>query len=185
MELAKTLTDLVAEDSRPTPRPPARQPTRVLLLAPDVPAARVAAQLRSDLEAEVALASLPGEAKAALRAETFDVLLVEEALILAQPELADSLWRLSGDTLLLEINFGITSPVRIAAHVRAALRRRAAALERAQAVALNTLRGELSESLTGLLLHTELALRGAGPELTPALRSVLALVEALARQLRL
>lgn len=163
----------------------APKPPRLLLVAPVAYAVRVAAQLRGDLDAEVVAVCMQHEAETALALASFDLLLVEGSLVLSQPDLLESLGQRSGDTPLLEMNFGITSLTRVAPQVRSALRRRTADLDKAHAAALLTLRAELTESLTGLLLQTELALRSANAELAPALQGVLALVETVAAQLRM
>lgn len=156
----------------------------VLLVAPEPAASTVAQALHCELDAEVEVASDSRAALTALRRESFSLILLEENLGAADPEMTQMLYSGAGATPILEINFGLCGVDRVLRQVRSALTRRAQDEAKARRAASLSLHNELNASLTGLLLESQLALRQAGPDLLPTLRHVIDLASGMREQLR-
>jgi hypothetical protein len=93
-----------------------------------------------------------------LRKREFSAVVVDETLAECDPAAADAIWEHAGTAIPLQINFALSGAARIIREIRAALNRR----EREQAVALLAAREdigtELRNTVTGLLLQSQLAL---------------------------
>lgn len=159
-------------------------PVSVLLLAAGAGASTVELTLHRLLRARVTRAPNLRRCQEALFGDTYDLLLLEEALALENRAALEALSQSAGRALILEVNFGISDVDRVVRQVRSALARRAAEEERIKAEVTVSLRNELNASVTGLLLESQMALRKAGPTLAPSLQRVVALAEALCQQLR-
>lgn len=118
----------------------------------------VAKQLRMDVDVTEGRRAALG----ALRHKEFDIVVVDESIAECDPAAADAIWERSGFAIPLQINFALSGTTRIIREIRAALHRR----EREQAVAARTAREsievELRNTVSGLLLHSELALAQDG-----------------------
>ncbi len=156
----------------------------VLLVAPEPPAAAVAQALRRELEVRVHIAPYGRSALTALRREDFQLIVLEENLAAAEPDAAAALFAGAGTAPVLEMNFGLCGVDRILRQVRSALQRRAEDEAKARKAVAHSLQNELNASLAGLLLESQLALRGAGPEILPTLQHLIQLASALREQLR-
>jgi CheY-like chemotaxis protein len=156
----------------------------ILLIAPESIAQTVAIALRSELGAEVETASDRRAGVARLRRQEFELVLLEESLIATDPDAADLLYQGAATTPLIEINFVISGVQRIVRQVRSALHRRTRDHAQARAAVSATLQSELGETLAGLLLESQLALRDATPEQQPKLRNVVDLANGLRDRLR-
>ena len=118
----------------------------------------------------------------ALRRREFDVVVVDESVADCDPAAADAIWDQSALAIPLRINFALSDATRIVREIRAALHRRQreqAAAERAATVAIE---GELRNIITGLLLHSQLALAQGG--IPPGTVEKLRLIATLASTLR-
>jgi hypothetical protein len=159
-------------------------PIHILLIAPESASLRVAASLRTELEATLDVAINRRAGLALLRRNEYSLVLLEEIFAAADPEAADTLYQNAGSDPVLELNFAITGAPRIVRQVRSALARRAQDQARAHAVAALLLQRELNASLSGLLLESQLALRAASPEQAPKLRHLVELAGDLRDRLR-
>lgn len=157
----------------------------VLLWAAEPFASKIAKSLTARLGAAVALASDQRVCQELLSAREFTLILLEESVALEHPAAIRSIYEAAGAALVLEVNFGIADRDRVVQQVTAALARRVREEKKARETAMHSLQSELSASVSGLLLESASALRKAGPELAPSLKQVVALSEALSRQLRL
>ena len=85
-----------------------------------------------------------------------------ESLAECDPVAADAIWERSGLAIPLQINFAVSGAARIIREIRAALHRR----EREQATALQSatasIEKELKNTVSGLLLQSQLALSQSG-----------------------
>jgi hypothetical protein len=158
-------------------------PTTVLLLASEAAAGPVADALRRELDAEVDLQPSLRSGVAALRRRDFAIVLLDETLASGEPETLDRLYQ-DGGAPLLELNLAISSAPRIVRQVRAALIRRSRDLALARTAAASLLHNELNQTLSGLLLESELALRDASPAQAPKLRELVQLAVHLRDRLR-
>jgi hypothetical protein len=158
-------------------------PSNLLLVAPALIAVPVAEALRSRLDMEVDQVTSTRAAMTCLRRKDYGVLLLEEGLTTADPEAAEILYKTAGGALLMEMNFVLTNTERIIRQVRYSLARREQDRSHARRAVVSQLTGELSTTLTGLWLETQLALREAQPELQPKLRNIVGLASDLRTRL--
>ena len=156
----------------------------ILLIAPEPAALPVADALRLDLHAEVETASNRRSALTSLRRCEFALILIDESLATADPASTDLLYQGAGGALIVELNFAISSAVRIVRQTRAALLRRSQEQAQARAAAAASLHSELNTALASLLLESEMALREANPAQAPRLRHLVQLVSGLRDRLR-
>ncbi len=117
-----------------------------------------------------------------LRRAEFTVVAVDQHLWDMDPRLGDSAVQACSTAALVLINPAISDVERVAREVSAALRRRAGELRRARADAAASLRTELNEAVTGILLSSELAL--ANPAIPAAAAAKLRSVYELAMSIR-
>ncbi len=128
---------------------------------------------------------LSGSLKAAIKAlrdGEFAAVVIEQALVDADPGDAEVVLAESGAAIPVLVNFALSNSDRLVSDVRTALRRRER--ERAQACreAESALRSELSEAVTGILLSSQLAL--ATPEVPAAAQIRIRNVYQLAMSMR-
>ncbi len=157
---------------------------QVLLFAAESSAVRVAQLLAQELQAAVTTVRDQRRCGELLQQKTFSVVVIEEAIALENTATLDSLYDLAAEALVLEVNFGVANGPRIVRQLRSALARRDSVYRSARNAAMISLQRELSASVSGLLLESQLALRSAGPELAPALEHLVSLAEALCQHLR-
>lgn len=137
------------------------------------------------LEMKVEVAEGRRAALAALRHREFVVVVVDESLVECDPAGADAIWERSGLAIPLQINFAVSGAARIIREIRAALHRR----EREQATALlaatASIETDLKNTVSGLLLQSQLALSQDGVPTVVAekLRMVADLAGTLRQQL--
>jgi len=156
----------------------------ILLIAPEDAARPVAAALTAELDAEVEIAAHRRAAMICLRRRDYELVLLEEGLTAGDPEAADLLYQAAASTPLLEVNFVIAGMRRIVRQVRGALQRRLHDRAQTRAAITASLHSELSSTVAGLLLESELALREASPEQQPKLRHIVDLASGLRDRLR-
>lgn len=132
------------------------------------------------LDAEV----VPGrrEAVEALRAGVYAAVIVDDALAEGDPRGAEVLWKMAGLAIPMQVNFALTGSARLVRDLRAALARREQEQGAAHRAALRAVESELRNSISGLLLHTQLALRESPP--SPQLEQRLRLMAELAGNLK-
>ncbi len=144
-------------------------------------AAVVAAQLGMEVEvAEGRKAAL-----AALRRREFLAVAVDETMAECDPAAAEAVWERAGLAIPLQINFALSGAARLIREIRSALRRREREQMLARRAATAAIETELKSTLAGLLLHSQLALTGAGmpPPVAERLRMVADLAGNLRQQL--
>jgi hypothetical protein len=159
-------------------------PQSILLIAPEPLALHVAEALRTGLGLALDIAPNRRTGLAQLRRSEFALVLLDESVATADQDATDALYQNAGAAPVLEINFAITGLARIVRQVKAALSRRAQDHAQARAAAAMTLQQELSASLSGLLLESQLALREATPQQEPKLRHLVELAGDLRNRLR-
>ncbi len=122
------------------------------------------------------------EGIAALRRREFAIVIVDEPVAEASPEGAEMLWKLAGLAIPLQVNFAVSGTHRIVREVRAALQRRELEQHLAMRAAASAVENDLRDTVTGLLLHSQLAL--AEPLISAPLTAKLQTVAQLAAELR-
>jgi hypothetical protein len=134
----------------------------ILLLSPYQNAPECARAIERATNDEVKLVSSTKLALAALRAQTFEIVVADENLLESAPDSADALLQRMESATPFFIDMAVMRPERVAKLVGSAWKRRELEFEMARERALVELRGELKSELTGLLISSELALTEAG-----------------------
>lgn len=165
-------------ENKPFERP------QFLLFAADPLASEAARTLRLQLTADVTVTETQPRCIDALRRGSFDLVLLEESALDLDPLGAEALYEALGTSVAVEVNFGTMRADRVALAAGSALRRRQLDLQRAQAAARSDLQNQLTASVTGLLLESQLALRQAGPDAVPALHRLVDLAGHVCATLR-
>lgn len=119
---------------------------------------------------------------AALRRREYTVVVVDESVAESDPEGAELLWKHAGLAIPVQINFAISGAARLVREVRSALGRREQEQALAMRAAATAMESELRDTVTGLLLQSELAL--SEPSVSAPLAAKLRLVAELAGSLR-
>jgi hypothetical protein len=144
-----------------------------------------AAGVGGQLGMEVQVAENRRAALSALKKREFYVVLVDSTMAECDPAGAEAIWAEAGLAIPLQVNFALSGAARLVREIKAALHRRQreqALASRAAAAAIET---ELKSTIAGLLLNSELALKGTGVPANVAerLRTVADLASTLRQQL--
>ena len=144
-----------------------------------------AAVVGGQLGMDVQIAENRRTALSALKKREFYVVVVDGTLAECDPAFAEAIWAEAGVAIPLQINFALSGAARLVREIKAALHRRQreqALASRAAAAAIET---ELKSTIAGLLLNSELALKGSGVPANVAerLRTVADLAGTLRQQL--
>lgn len=157
----------------------------ILLVTPNERAPECAAALRGAIGEEVVVAESLPRAVTLLRAGCYLAAVLDQYLLEAEPREADTTLEHLGTAIPVQVNFAISGMERLVRDVRAAVQRRKREEIQARESAIGRLQSELSDTVTALLLSSELALDT--PELPLAasekIQSVHELVKKLRRQL--
>lgn len=145
---------------------------RVLLVSALSGAEACAAAIMQQMGMYVAIVAGRQEALDALRTGSYDALIVDDSLAEGDPRGAELLWKMAGLAIPMQVNFALTGSTRLVRDLRAALARREQEKGAAHRAALRAVESELRNSLSGLLLHTQLALKESpsSPQLEQRLR---------------
>jgi PleD family two-component response regulator len=144
-------------------------------------AAVVAAQLGMEVE----VAEGRKTALAALRHREFLAVVLDETMAECDPAAAEAVWGRAGLAIPVQINFALSGSARLIREIRAALHRREREQTLARRAAAAAIEIELTSTVAGLLLHSQLALNGSEISSPAAerMRVVADLVGSLRRQL--
>jgi hypothetical protein len=154
----------------------------ILLATASERASECAAALKEATGEEVAVAESLSRAATLLRTESYLAVVLDQYLLEAEPhEVGTTLERL-GPAIPVQVNLAISGMERLVREVRAAVQRRQREEVRARKAAIGRLQGELSGTVTALLLSIELALETPG--LPPAAAEKLQVVHELVKKLR-
>lgn len=118
-----------------------------------------------------------------LRRREFLVVVVDETLAECDPEAAEAIWERSSLAIPVQINFALAGAARIIREIRGALQRRQKEQAAARQAARDDIGAELKNTLSGLLLQSQLALADNG--LPHHVTQKLRIVEDLAGKLRM
>jgi hypothetical protein len=137
------------------------------------------------LEMKVEVAEGRRAALVALRQKEYVAVVIDESLAECDPAGADAIWDRSGLAIPLQINFAVSGAARIIREIRAALHRREREQAKALKAAAATIERDLKNTVSGLLLQSQLALSQAGVSAAVAerLRMVVDLAGTLRQQL--
>jgi len=143
------------------------------------------AAVSTQLGMEVEVAENRRAALAILKRREFQAIVVDQTMVECDLTGAEAIWAQAGLAIPLQINFALSGAKRVVREIKAALHRREreqALAGRAAAIAIET---ELKSTVAGLLLHSELALKGSGvpPAIADRMRVVAGLAVTLRQQL--
>jgi CheY-like chemotaxis protein len=119
-----------------------------------------AAMVSEQLGTEVEVAEGRKEAMAALRRHEYQAVVVDETLAECDPAAAEKICERAGLAIPLQINFAVSGAARLTREIRAALHRRDREQMLARRAAAAAIEAELKTTISGLLLHSQLALNG-------------------------
>ena len=142
----------------------------------------------NELQAEIAVpfvkvASIRAALKA-LRNQTFCLIMIDSKAS-HDPARVDLMTRVAGIAPALEVDLMATSVASVLIHARLTMSRFAAEQARARNAAIAHLQGELRDSLSGLLLESQLALREVDASKHPKLVNVVQIAGSLSARLKL
>jgi hypothetical protein len=130
----------------------------------------------------VVVAATLGQAVAQLQAHEFSAVVIDQLLLDAEPNDIDTIVKHLGSSVAVYSNFAISGIERLCRELRSALHRRKRELLRARQDAEQTLRSELKDTITALLLSCEMALDV--PNLPLFAETKMRAVDALAKDMR-
>ena len=139
----------------------------MLMITSILGAENCVAVLANQLGFAVEVAASRKEGLTRLRRCEYTIVVVDDAIAESDPEGAELLWKHAGLAVPLQINFAISGTARLVREVRAVLARREQEQSLAMRAATLAVESELRDAVTGLILHSQLALK------EPALSSVL------------
>jgi hypothetical protein len=131
----------------------------ILLMTLSPKAAECAEALHQATNETIQIATSLRQAGAQLRALEYSVVLVDQALLEAEPDESEAVLEHIGTALPVYINFAISGIPRVLRELRVALHRRKREAIVALQEAEQTLRNELKGPVTALLLSCEMALQ--------------------------
>jgi hypothetical protein len=130
----------------------------------------------------VQVAATLREAVRQLQAHEFSAVVIDQLLLDAEPDDIETILKHMGTAVPVYSNFAISGIERISRELRSALHRRKRELFAARQEAEQTLRSELNDTITALLLSCEMALDV--PNLPLFAETKMRTVDALARDMR-
>ena len=134
----------------------------ILIVTPHLEAGACAEALRQATGEEIVLAESLGQAATLLRDESYLAVVLDQYLLETEPEETEMVMRHLGTAIPLRVNMAISGVERLAREVRAAVQRRKREEVAARSAAVSSLRSELNDTVTALLLSCELTLGVAG-----------------------
>jgi hypothetical protein len=155
----------------------------MILLITSLAKAQGCAQALQEITAEpVGVAATLSEAVAQLQAQEFSAVVIDQLLLDAEPDDAETIVKHMGTAVPVYSNFAVSGIERISRELRSALHRRKRELVVAKQEAEQTLRSELKDTITALLLSCEMALDV--PNLPLFAETKMRNVDALAKEMR-
>jgi hypothetical protein len=154
----------------------------ILLVTASKRGVECATVLQQALAEPVQLADNLRRATSILRNDEFSAVVLDDAMVDADPDAVDILLNTSGMAVPVYVNLALSNSARVAREVRLALRRHDEVRTIAMRAAESLLRSELRSAVTGILLSTELVLNSQ--ELPLDAEEKLKLVCQLASQIR-
>ena len=155
----------------------------ILLVTPLVKAQECSKALQEATAEPVQVAPTLSEAMAQLQAHEFSAVVLDQLLLDAEPDDVDTIFKHMGTAVPVYSNFAVSGIERVSRELRSALHRRKRELLLARKEAEQTLRSELRDMITALLLSCEMALDV--PNLPLFAETKMRAVDALAKEMRI
>jgi len=134
----------------------------ILLVTPNLRADECTEALRLATSEEIVVAESLRQAATLLRTESYLAVVLDQYLLETEPEDTETVMRHLGTAIPLQVNLAISGVERLSLEVRAAVQRRKREEVAARSAAVTTLRSELNDTVTALLLSCELTLGVVG-----------------------
>ncbi len=159
--------------------------TMILLVTPSGRASECAVALHEAMGEEVTVAETLARATTFLRAEDYLAVVLDQYVLETESDAAGIMFAHSGTAVTVQVNLAITGIARLVREVRAAMQRRQHEESKARQTAIGRLQSELNDTVTALLLSSELVLETPGLPAMAAekLRSLYELVKKLRAQI--
>jgi hypothetical protein len=155
----------------------------MILLITSLASAQDCAKALQEVTSEpVEVASSLREAVANLQTHEFSAAVIDQLLLDAEPDDVETIFKHMGSAVPVFSNFAISGIERVSRELRSALHRRKRELQIARREAEQTLRSELKDTITALLLSCEMALDV--PNLPLFAETKMRAVDALAKEMR-
>jgi hypothetical protein len=155
----------------------------MILLITSLGRAQDCAKALQETAAEpVQVAATLGQAVAQLQSHEFSAVIIDQLLLDAEPDDVETILKHMGAAVPVYSNFAISGIERVSRELRSALHRRKRELLVARQEAEQTLRSELKDTITALLLSCEMALDV--PNLPLFAETKMRAVDALAKEMR-
>lgn len=154
----------------------------ILLVTPCQRANECADALKEHTGEEVVLAESLQRATTLLRAETYRAVVLDQQLLEAEPDAAETTLQHLDTAVPVQINFAVSGIQRVVRELRAALQRRNREQTAARQAATGLLRSELNGTITALLLQCELAREAPG--ISPTAKEKMQIAYNLVQKLR-
>jgi hypothetical protein len=157
----------------------------ILLVTPNQRGEECAAALREATNDEVEVAQSFERATGLLRAKEYVCVVLDQYLLETEVDQASTLMDHLGSAIPVQVSLAVSGMDRLVREVRAAVQRRQREQLIARRAAQESLRSELNNTVTALLLHCELAIATTGlpPTTAEKLRSTRELIDKLRTQL--
>ncbi|MGH9499084.1 MAG: hypothetical protein ACRD3L_08060 [Terriglobales bacterium] len=152
----------------------------ILLITSVAKAKECASGLQEATHEPVTVCAALQEAIQELNEKEFSAVIFDLLMLDAQPDEGETALKHLGSAVPVYVNFAIAGIPRVARELRWALQRRKAEILAAKTDAAQSLRHELRDTVTALLLSCEMALQV--PELPPPAQTKMQVVEALAKE---
>ncbi len=154
----------------------------ILLITPSARGPECAATLKEATGYETHWAENLQQAVARLREQSYSTVVLDQFLLENDPAESDQVHEHLGTAFPVYLNFAVSGMERLLREVRSALHRRKREETQARLSVEQRLRGEVSESLTAMLLSCELAM--AVPEVPAPVAEKIRMIDNLARDMR-
>ena len=155
----------------------------MILLITSLAKVQDCAKALQDAAAEpVEVAATLGQAVAQLQSHEFSAVVIDQLLLDAEPDDVETIVKHLGSAVAVYSNFAINGIERVSRELRSALQRRKRESLVARQEAEQTLRSELKDTITALLLSCEMALEV--PNLPLFAETKMRAVDALAQEMR-
>jgi len=153
----------------------------ILLISSLAKAQECARALQDATSEPVKVSTSPTDAVVHLQAQEFSAVIFDQLLLDSDPDEGRAVLKHIGPAAPVYVNFAISAMGRVVRELRSALQRRKRELAAAKLQAEHTMRNELNNTVTALLLSCEMALQV--PNLPALAESKMQDVEALAKEM--
>jgi hypothetical protein len=154
----------------------------ILLITSLAKAQNCAKALQEVTNEPVQVAATLHQALTDLQAHEFSAVVLDQLLLDAEPDDAETIFKHMGTAVPVYSNFAISGIERVSRELRSAVHRRKRELIMSRQEAEQDLRSQLSSTITALLLSCEMAL--SVPNLPSLAESKMRAVDALAKEMR-